>query len=534
MESEAEKDLAKLKRIRKYRDARDPLKHFTPGPVQSAFWDALARYQLAEGANRTGKTTIALAREARILRNLHPRIKFTRPIRVLFLVKQRLQASQVVGRKLFDACELPGKIGAFPLIPKWEIAHLGKLKVGFHVPYHLVMKNGNEAFFKWSDSADTHDAVKGMKLDRVHLDEDAGSLSLLHELYVRLADSRSEFPEWGGSLTWSATPEIGTEALSEFRKQCASPDPEYFRVLIPRGDHGAISEETVTALAKQLGEMAAVKVYGSKTSEEVYAVYGEQWEDRRHVADVDYEIMPNDNLWIGYDPGVDHASGVMVVAINQQFPTRLNVVKYWNHKKRTITEEMRMLKEWLAGRRVSGVVYDTNAKNQDKVGTSTLGHMQKLMRDEGIWPLVGFHQSQKKHEPGIHLVRHYLNPNPDDMNTPPLIRLSPSTESGGQIVREQILRMQARKQRRYAGDSLLIRGDDEACDCLRYLAMKRPAWNPDWACGTARGVIRNQAGVTVMPAEQMLNLTAIEAHHARLLKLSELSAKLRGTRRRMW
>jgi hypothetical protein len=522
----------KLQAVRRYRDARDPLKHLQLGPVQSAFWHAIARYKLAEGANRTGKTTVMLAKEANILRGLDPAHPYIRPIRVLFLVKQRLQASQVVGRKLFDACELPGKIGAFPFIPKWEIASLGQLKVGFHVPYHLVMKNGNEAFFKWSDAPETHDAVKGMKLDRVALDEDAGTLSLLHELYVRLADSRSEYPGFGGALTWSATPEIGNEALFEYRKQCQRGNPEYFRVLIPRADHGAISEETVAALAQQLGEMAEVKVFGSKTSEEVYAVYGQQWNDKRHMATVDYDTMPDDNLWIGYDPGVDHATGIMVAAINREHPTRLNVIQFWNLKKTTIMEEIRIVKEWLAGRRLTGVVYDTNAKNQDKVGQSLLGHMQKVMTEEGILPMVGFFQSQKKHEPGIALVRHFLNPNPDNPATAPLIQVNPSIESGGQIVREQILRLQARKKRRYAGDTLLIRGEDEACDTLRYLVMKRPAWNPDWSCGHSRGVVRNLVGVTVLPVPPARPPTDEEAHWKRLMELSAQAARLRSRGRR--
>lgn len=524
-------DLKKLQALRRYRDKRDPLKQMRLGPVQQSYWDTTARNCLAEGPNRSGKTTVVLAKAAAILRGVHPRIKFTRPARFLFLVKERLQASQVVGRKLFDACELPGPIGQYPLIPKREIASLGKLKVGFHVPYHLVMKNGNEALFKWSDAAGTKDAIKGLKLDGAFLDEDAGSLDLLYEIYVRLADSRTEFPAFGGLTDWSATPEIGNDALTEYRKQCASGDPEYFRVLIPRGDHAAIDDATVTALTKQLGDMADVKVFGSRTSDEVYAVYGEQWSDKRHLSKGDYDIQPEDNLWCGYDPGVDHATGMMVVAINRAHPLRLNVVQYWNLKKTTITEEMRLLKEWLAGRRLTGLVYDTNAKNLDKVGQSTLGHMMKLMQDEGIIPICGYFQSQKKHEPGIQLVRHYLNPNPDDATTPALIQVNPSVESGGQIVREQLLRLQARKRRRHAGDSLLIRGEDEAGDCLRYLVAKRPAYNPQWACGMTRGVVRSHVGVTVLPAEVARQLSSAEAHQERLLKLSIESAKRRGSRR---
>lgn len=524
-------ELKRLKSIRRYRDARDPLKHFVPGPIQHAYWDSMARYKLGEGANRTGKTTIALARIARIIRGQDPRFPYKRPARFLFLTKQRLQAAQVTGRKLFEACELPGPIGAFPLIPRWEIEHLGKLKVGFHVPYHLVMKNGNEAFFKWSDALDTQDSIKGMKLDGVHLDEDAGTLTLMHELYVRLADSRSEYPDFGGFLDWSATPEIGAEALNEFRKQCASGDPEYFRVLIPRGDHGAISEATVTALTKQLGDMAEVKVYGTKTSDEVYSVYAEQWDDKRHMLAADYETEPSDNLWMGYDPGVDHATGMGIVALNEKIPIRLHLAKFWNLRKTTIVEDLRLLKEWLAGRQLAGVVYDTNAKNNDKIGQSLLGHMMKIMQDEGMMPMCGYFQSQKRHEPGIALVRHYLNPNPDDPRVPALIAVSPSVASGGQIVREQMMRLQARKKRRHAGDTLLIRGEDEAADVIRYLVGKRVAWNPAWACGRGRPVVRTTEGVAVLPDPPPRDLTAEEAHWARLMKLSEQAARRRSGRR---
>lgn len=528
---EAERELKRLTRMRAYRDARDPLIHMKFGPVQSLYWESTARYKLAEGPNRSGKTSIMIAKAAAILRNRHPRIKFTRPARFLFLVKERLQASQVIGQKLFKTCELPGPLGQYPFIPKREIEDLGQLKVGFHVPYHLKMKNGHEALFKWSDAPETKKGIQGLKLDGAFLDEDAGSLELLHEIYVRLADSRSEFPEFGGFIDWSATPEIGCDALTEFRKQCKS-DREYFRVLIPRDDHSAIDAATVTALAKQLGDMAEVKVYGSKTSGDVYAVYGEQWSDERHMLAADYETRPTDNLWVGYDPGVDHASGVGVFAVSRDLPTRLTLIKFWNHKKLTVTEEVRILKEFLAGRRIAGVVYDTNAKNQDKIGQSTLGHMTQAMQTEGIMPLVGFHQSQKKHEPGIHLVRHYLNPNPDDRFAPPLLVFNPSDESGGQIAREQMLRLQARKKRRHAGDSLLIRGDDEAADVVRYVCMKRPAWNLEWACGNMHGTVRNNLGVHVIRPEEQRVLTPEQTHMKRLFDMSALAASRRSGGRR--
>lgn len=515
------------------RAARDPLRHLTLTPTQLAFRHALTRHRLIEGGNRKGKTTVRCADSASVLRNMHPVRSFGRPIRMLLLTKSRLQMAEVVGRKLFKKSEVQGPMGQFPLIPDYEIDELGHQKIGgIEVPYYLRMKNGNEAFMKWADTVSTRDAIQGVKFDLADLDEDAGSLELLREVYSRFMDCRDEGP-WFGAITWSATPEKSSEALENFREDAKHAGKEYSYHNIRASEAHWISAETTAEAVRQQGEMADVKVYGTKTASEVYSVYGDKYDSRRHQLEKDHVIEPSDNLWVSYDPGVDHPTGLLVSAFTPAHPQRVILVKYFNLIKTSVEEEVLALKHYLCGRWLAGWIYDTNAKNQTKeTGRSTLMSIMKSCTANGVHIHTGYHQAQKKHEPGIKAVQHYLDPNPEDKSAPPLLMLNPSVESGIPFVRTQLLNAKARKARRAAGDGLLIRGRDEASDCVRYQVARRVAWNRDWQCGGATHKPTPEGRSEPLPLREKTPAEERVERQALLSKQFELLRRTHGRLRR--
>jgi hypothetical protein len=337
---------------------------------------------------------------------------------------------------------------------------------------------------------------------------------------MRGLDARGapEAPLYAGSMSWSATPTCGSEGLRKFKKFCEAHNPASSYFFIPPGENPSISKEALQDARNFLGEDASsVRVDATQDAEALTLIYGAQWSDERHMLKQDYVVQDDDNLWLGYDPGVDHPTGMMIAALNKRNPMQMNMCKFFLHRRQTVEYDARVLYEWLRGRRLAGVVYDTAAKNTDKTGSSTLLQLQRAFADLKISPLVGWFQSKKGHSTGIAMVRHYLDPDPFNKHIEPSLVISPSVESGGARIREQMLRYHGKESSRFSGPGGVIKKDDEACDTLRYLCFKRPSWNPEWICGpvTMMAVQRSEAtptGYAPLPLPPRPPKTAYERH----------------------
>ncbi len=476
---------------------------------------------------------------AMCLRGIHPYKKpLNRPMTALVFSITRQQAAMVSQRKLFTACEFPDPplgpgpigIGMKPLIPAREIKETGSLKVGFRTIYDVVLHNGSRIYFAWSDADDTWKHIQGVKVDYIYIDENAGSEKLLIECRKRVLDSQND-NDWAGCITWGATGTEINDAFEDFRTRCIDPtnkDHEIFRIL--PGENKTIAPEALDRFAATLtDEQKKIHITGEETSAGLVQVYGKQWDDHRHMRTQDYVPTVEDNLWLGYDPGVDHPTGMLITAIRREEPITLNCVKFWSHARQTLDYDLSELEKWLCGRKLAGVIYDSLASARDKRGRSLMMDMQEALRRMNMVPLVGYYRAEKPHWDGISLVRHMLDPDPYNKNTAPLIRLNVSTESGCQLARYQLCKYRGREATRFTGEGGVVKKEDEFPDLLRYQAKRRTAWNVDWKCGPKTMEPRDGAPPLMIPGSAPVDETKL-TNYERHLRLSR-SRKGRASHR---
>jgi hypothetical protein len=351
------------------------------------------------------------------------------------------------------------------MIPSWEIEHLRRPMVaGMKVPKEVIMKNGNSAFFSWTGVEGQDKRIAGIKLDAAYIDEEAGNSRLFAEIATRLTDSLSQ-GDGLGYYVWAYTNTNWNDAYEEFKQRQANGAPGHRTFLLMPGENPAISAAARRMVAGTMNaDEAAIRMEGGTDAGSLVQIYGKQWQDERHVMKTAYEIQPEDNLWVGYDPGVEHPMGMLVGSINKQEPMALNFTQAWMYKGETIEKDVDNLVEYLRGRRITGFVYDTNLKNKDRGGgPSVLTRMKELMASRGIVPLAGFFQSKKNHAPGIALVRHYLDPS-DRRDCPPLMRLSKPTDTNGMgILRAQIIAYRGKEATKFTGPGGVVKKNDELC-----------------------------------------------------------------------
>lgn len=479
----------KRRALLEFRHARDPLRHYKPGPTQLRFHQSPARFKLVTGGNRSGKTACLVTDIAWKVRGIHPYFPSYGPIRVFMFAQARAQASQVLARKLFDACEFPGDLRTRPLIPDYAIADIGWIKAGHKVPYYCKLKNGSEILFGWSGVESSWKRFQGGQYDIVTFDENSCEGSLLTEAYARVMDSRNDVSRpWGGGIYWSATGTQVDENFTNFRNDCLDerkPLHEIFR--IPAGESGAATGETLAEFSAMLSdEEKEIRVHGNATLTDMLSIYGRQWADSRVMrgAGADYIPKPTDNLWIGYDPGVDHPTGILCAAVNKENPMKIRVVRCFVHRRQTLEFDVECIINWLAGRRLEGFVYDPSAKKTERTsGLNVKNQLELMLAKRGVEITRGFIMGRNRHKDGIAVVRSYLDPDPYNKTVEPLVEFNSSEESGCQEARRQFLKYRSYEAGKFTGVHGVVKKDDELPDCFRYLACARPAWNKDAPCG---------------------------------------------------
>lgn len=469
------------RKIKEARQAKDPLHWILQegrlGPTQRDFLFSSARYRHITGGNRTGKTAIGLTDAALILRGKHPVRKFPGPVRWLFLTESRAQASQVVGRKLFEKSEFPGPMHDLPLIPEREIEKLSTLSVGLTVPYTLKMKNGSEAMFAWSGVDATWKRIQGIEFDGANLDEDAGTPELLREIYGRLLVSRGAADKpFGGMITWHATPTTGSEALRDFRNHCENPDfPDYVTFHIKAGENPAVSAEALGAFREQLGEKHfAVRGTGTKSATDLVAIYGDQWDDAKHIRKEDYVPTDDDCLWASIDPGFAHPAGILLSCLTRDDPNQIKILEYHDVRGRSMADWLKIVADWLDGRWLDGMVLDRASYKTEYTGKSVFNQIRDLIADPntGIKLRSPLMTGRNRHWDGISRVRQYLKPHD---RAEPLLVVNPNGLGCG-LFANQMKSYRGRASTKFTGEGGVVKKDDEGPDTCRYLITCSPTW----------------------------------------------------------
>ena len=494
-------------------DPLSPLRPwYRPSPTGARFHASPTYFKLLRGGGRTGKTTAGLVDLAWCMRGIHPYKPWCGPFTSIIFAVSRQQAAMVTQKKLLDQCELPSMawlpdrlrtgatagrvvlasdaavtgradavivdIGQQPLIPQWEIADIGAVKVGFRSVHWVKLHNGCELYFSWSGAEETWKRIQGPKIGYIYVDENAGQRKLIIEARKRLMDSQHK-NTWHGTMTWGAHGTEDNDAFEDFVTRAQDPldkDHQLFQ-MIP-GETGAVTEEAIERFAKTLtADERKIHITGEESVQGLVQVFKKQWSDERNYKA--YAVEETDNLWVSYDPGVDHPTGMIVGAINKRWPRRLFIA--WETMRRggTIHDDVRELAVWLNGRRLAGFVYDTNLKNRDRAGgPSVLTQMKDALSQAGIVPTAGFYQSKKNHLPGINLMRDMLMPG-SDPTAAPLLIVTPQCPQ----TRSQIMKYRGKEETRFTGAGGVVKKDDELVDCARYLCMQQPSWREVWTCG---------------------------------------------------
>lgn len=532
-------DLAvRIAALKAKRADEDPIVRYKPGPTQLRCYQSSTRYRMVGGPNQNGKTFHACIEAAGMARGCHPYREWFGPTKGIILCMSRQQASEVFAKYLIHGSKIKGRADEFPMLPEYEVKHIGWNKVGIAVPIKITLKNGSEIFFYWTGMTDGDTRIAGMQFDWALIDEAAGTQQLLNELMMRLIVAQSdESRPWAGCVLWPATGAIVNEAYDDFRTKCMDPKfPDYELFDIQRGENPALSKLMLDRMATSLGEREAkIRIEGKTTRGSDILVYGEQFDVGRHVRETDYQIQPSDNLWISYDPGVDHPSGILCAAISRDAPRKIRCVRFFCERRMTLDYEVRFITDWLRGRALEGLVYDPAARKTDKLshGESVFTQLWKKLTAAGVHIHRGLLQGRNRHKDGIAKVRQYLDPDPFDKNAPSLVELNPSEATGCPRLRYQLMKYRGNEQMAFTGVGGIHKVDDEGPDCLRYLICAMPAYNSETPCGLTSQDAQQFPPAT--PDSQALPPVPLTLDQARLERSKAISERAgKSAPRPMW
>lgn len=513
---------------------------YKPSPTQLDFHKSCVNNRLLTTGGRGGKTTAAMAEIAWLAMGVHPYKKnHTRPLSILILSLTRQNASQVVQRKLFEASELPGEVGGKPFIPENELmeGEHTPLRVGFPTYYRVKTRTGTIIEFAWSDDPKSWIKVQGSKRDLIYLDEARCDRKLFLELQKRLSDSRSEAhrgegPPWLGSFLWGATATEDSDSFDDFRERCENPTefPDHALFHLLPNETGAIDVAVTARLAAMMSEdERKVHITGEESAGAAQRVYPE-FDEERHLLKEDYEPKASDNLWLCYDPGWDHPTGMFIGCLRPEKPYQKLVTHAWKHSHKSVDYDVACLKHYLRGRSLAGVIYDYNAGDGKKNGVPVIQSIREAFAKEDIKVLGGWYKSKKSNVTGIPLVRRHLDPDHYNKQVEPLLMLNPTPESGVRLMAIEFRKYKGKPETKFSGPNGVIKKHDDLMDPLKYWCAEMVAnqWQPTFACG--------KADLTVVP------LTVRPEHLADLPKaplskheeLLERARAARGLKRHQW
>lgn len=476
---------AQAVRLREWRRARDPLVHYTPTVTQNACFQSPALYRLILGGNQSGKTQHAVTETAAMARGLHPYRPSFGAMKILVVAPSRSQLAGIWGKRLLVECEMPGEIGKYPLIPKWEVERVDWNQSPFgKYPGKITLKNGTEIFFAIAGDQHSWERIQGFSFDAIVRDEAVGNSRLAAELMMRLAKAQSN-PDrpWSGCILWSATPTLVNDEFEEFRARCEGGIEGHELFFIHANENPAVTMEVRNRLRASMSEEeAAIRIDGTGSALGGLRIYPQIRKDL-HVLSADYVPTPTDNLWVSYDPGVAHPTGILISALAKDQPRLVRCVRFFNHKRMTLDYDVECLKHFLRGRPIECLMYDPAARKAEKAtGKTVILQFEEKLRAAGIKITRGTMRAYNRHEPGIALVRHYLAPSAKRGATgattyeAPMVVFNPSQESGCRLGLQQMMSYQSHEAGKVTGEGGVVKKNDEFPDCLRYLLCARPAW----------------------------------------------------------
>lgn len=516
-------DPEKAAKLLKMRQATDPLCHYVMPPTLAQCSASKIRFKCVKAKNQVGKTAFEQYTASAMLRNRHPTYpKLNRPSTGLIIVPSRQQAAEVWGRRLLKASTLKGDMGRHPWIPKREIKQVSNAysPVGSY-PGRIEMKNGNSAMIVLSGDQNSWKRIEGMVIDWIVRDEVAGDENMADELNPRILTSYSRYLDgeqsWGGWMLWAATETKYNSEWEDFKKRCYSgvTDHAIFEPTVQEAS-AYVSMAAREAMKDSMSAQSyAIRGDGDLDAGDLVQIYGKQWDDKRHLLKHDRQIQAKDNIWIGWDPGVEHPTGIVIAVLDAVRPGTMQIVRCFLHSRETVDFDVECIHSVLLGRRLAGFVYDYRANEKHKHARSLFSEFVDKMEAKGYTPMTGYTKSDKRHAIGINSVREMLDPNPFDKSIEPNILLNPSQESGCTMLRDQIISYRGREATNFTGAGGVVKKNDDLVDPLRYLTRARPYYSASFHCGEPKFAAEAPLEAPPTPVPQRQE-TSLEAHRRRL------------------
>lgn len=464
-----------LKKLLKEMESGNATLGYVPTHTQKMFRDSHARYKLLTGPNRGGKTGHIAWEVSACAQRVHPSRSVKSQNGVYLVLAPSLeQISDPWEKKLLKQSELAGKFNNKPMIPDCEIKKVYKSQSSSGpVARKISMKNGHDVLLMPSGDPNIWKRIQGKNLLGVVLDENIGDLDLIRELILRLLDTNSNdaivAESGGGWLYWGATDTEFNEGFSWFLEKCEDDrEVDFSAFWIDPSENPAIKQEEREKLRSILGsEQASIRLDGTGTSLGLITIYGEQWDDKRHITKEPIEILPEDNLWVSYDPGVSHPTGIICTSINPKLPQQIRIHRFYNHKRKTVEFDLECIADWLQGRWLEGFILDPASKRTEKSGNSVFSQIRDSLKEFNIKVRRGIQIGYNRHEAGITQTRRALT----DGNV-----LVDNNGDGCPLFCYQMRKYRGRPETHFTGPQGVIKKDDEAPDVIRYLISKFPAW----------------------------------------------------------
>ncbi len=436
--------------------------------------------------HNSGKTAYSAYRLARIARRL-PDSKTTQ-VQGVYIVfaPARQQLQDPWGKKLLKKSEIKGELFEKPFIPEYEIKNAWyTYGAGDKTPAMIELKNGNYILFCVSGDKTVWKRIegKGFVLGVV-LDESAGTDDLLTELAVRLLDANSSEQvrqEAGGAwILWGATQTKKSPAFERFLALGQSnANPEYAAFDLTPGENPAIDQaerEKLSAIMSK--ESYEIRMLGHGSAAGAMALYP-QWDDDRNLCPVGQDYVPavDDNWWLGFDPGA-HYAGLVLGCINKARPRCLRIIKVWQPQRATLRACVMLVRDYLGGRKLEGVVYDQAARKGDMVGRSIANELNTLVNTKGtdIFAHRGLMMGRSEYKATVPLFRRYLHCDPGDPDYPTNLILNRADDSGCMLLRWQIQNCAFTDKAYELKEENIQKGQDHCSDACRYLLSRMPAW----------------------------------------------------------
>ena len=535
---EIQKELERRQRL-------DALVNYKPGPTADCFLRSKAKRRLIYTNNQMGKTTAMQVDCAWTMRGIHPFRPHAGPIRGLVVVPQRRQASTIWGDRILKACKMPGPWEERPWIPDHEIADIKwAYSPAGKYPGRITLHNKCELFVALSGVANSWKSIEGEVFDVVWRDEADGNESLGEELDLRLVRAATKAEAalngkgdpnawWLGSLAWCYTPTKTNDEAETFRENCKN-GVEGFEMFSPdptvQEENPAVSVTVREGLRKSMSaEAFAIRGSGKAAAGDIAKIYAHRMKEQEHriILREPYPTSPDDNVFIGYDPGFgSDPCGIMCGIIPRKAPRTLIIQAFYAMRRASRYEHINTMMEWLNGRTVAWMICDPNIQKTESTGKSFFIQFQEDMEDARMLLHAPPIKGRNRLADGIPLVEDYLCAKDEKQIY---------FDMSGYGVSEAVRQMEGYRWKIDPGGNIIKvpytskKVRDEAPDIIKYICSRYPYW-------IDYGIDPAADGAEIEPVQEMTPEQAKEARQMAESQalIDEWFADLRGPKVSSW